>query len=224
MISNNLQSLQGMSRITQPGSCIIACVLFCLLTMTSAVAEPGAVRLNQPRIQPDPEKYVERQRQAGREIQVENVLNIFATLSNHPELAAAWRPFAGYILRNSTLPPRDRELVILRIGWLCQAAYEWSHHSITGLNLGMTQDELVRITKGADAPGWSKFDSALIRATDELHEDSFISDATWELLASRYSTQQMMDLVFTVGEYNMVSMALNSFGVQLDKDRYGFPE
>jgi len=224
IINSNLQPRQRHSRITQLAVCIITCAIGCTIVMTSAMAEQGVVRLNQPRIQPDPQKYVERQRLAGREVRVENVLNILATLSNHPELAEAWGPFATYILRSSSLPPRDRELVILRIGWLCQAAYEWSHHSVTGLNLGMTQEELVRITKGADAPGWSKFDSALIRATDELHEDSFISDATWKLLDSRYNTQQMMDLVFTIGEYNMVSMALNSFGVQLDKNRKGFPE
>jgi 4-carboxymuconolactone decarboxylase len=224
MISDNVQTRQGISRVWQSIICMVASVLCWSLMMSGAMAEPGAVRLNQPRIQPDPQSYVERQRQAGREVRVEDVLNILATLSNHPELAAAWGPFATYILRTSSLPPRDRELVILRIGWLCQAAYEWSHHSLAGLNLGMTQAELVRITKGAEAPGWSDFDSALIRATDELHEDSFISDATWKLLASRYNTRQMMDLVFTVGEYNMVSMALNSFGVQLDKDRSGFPE
>jgi alkylhydroperoxidase family enzyme len=202
---------------------IIVCTL-CSLVMTTSAAAEGGVRLDQPRIQPNPQQYVDELRQAGREVKAENVLNIVATLANHPELAEAWGPFARYILRASSLPPRDRELVILRIGWLCQSAYEWSHHSVAGLKLGMTEDELVRITKGADAPGWSDFDRALIRATDELHEDSFISSATWEQLASRYNTKQMMDLVFTVGEYNMVSMALNSFGVQLDKDRVGFPE
>ncbi len=51
---------------------------------------------------------------------------------------------------------------------------------------------------------------------DELHSDAFISDSTWQSLSEHFDTQQMMDIVFTVGQYNLVSMALNSFGVQLD--------
>jgi len=193
------------------------------MSMSSVLAEPGGVRLEEPRIAPDVSRYVQMSRKEGREIQAEDVLNIRATMANHPELSEAWSSFGAYILQASTLPPRDRELVILRIGWLCQAAYEWSHHSIMGLNAGLSEAEVLRVTEGADGPGWSEFDRALIRATDELHGDSFIKDETWEVLRSRYSTQQMMDLVFTVGEYNLVSMALNSFGVQLDRNRYGFP-
>jgi hypothetical protein len=62
----------------------------------------------------------------------------------------------------------------------------------------------------------------LVRATDELHADACLSDATWQALSATYNQQQLMDLVFTVGQYNLVSMALNSFGVQLDDDLEGF--
>ena len=43
-----------------------------------------------------------------------------------------------------------------------------------------------------------------------------VSDAAWATLAKKYSTEQLMDAVFTVGQYNLVSWALNSFGVPLD--------
>ena len=78
-----------------------------------------------------------------------------------------------------------------------------------------------QIKTGSDA-NWSEHDSLLIKAADELHGDAFISDDTWHGLKKTYSDQQMMDLVFTCGQYNMVSMALNSFGVQLDDDIKGF--
>jgi 4-carboxymuconolactone decarboxylase len=78
------------------------------------------------------------------------------------------------------------------------------------------------VSSGPDAPGWAPFDATLLRATDELHKDAFISDATWAALSQRYNTQQLMDVVFTVGQYNLVSMALNTFGVQLDKGVKGF--
>ena len=122
----------------------------------------------------------------------------------------------------STLVPRERELLILRIGWLCQAEYEWGQHVVFGREAGLTDEEIARIKEGPDADGWDPFDATLLRAADELHADAFISDDTWAALSERYTTQQLMDVVFTVGQYNMVSMALNSFGVQLDNGVAGF--
>ena len=150
------------------------------------------------------------------------VPNIFRTLANHPKLMKRWTVFGNHILSKSTLPGRERELLILRIGWLCQAGYEWGQHVRIGKQAGLSDDEIERITRGADA-GWERRDALLIRAVDELHGDAFISDATWKALAEDWSTQQLMDIVFTVGQYNLVSMALNSFGVQLEPGVSGLP-
>jgi alkylhydroperoxidase family enzyme len=142
------------------------------------------------------------------------ILNIFRTLANHPGLAKRWLVFGNHILAKSTLPARERELLILRIGWLCRSGYEWGQHVVIGKASGLSDEEIKRITEGPEAKGWSEAERALLRATDELHADAFVSDATWAELAKSWSTQQLMDLVFTVGQYNLVSMALNSFGVQ----------
>lgn len=84
--------------------------------------------------------------------------------------------------------------------------------------MGLSDAEIRRIAAGPDAEGWDPFDAALLSAADELHDDAFISDDTWAALAERYSTQQLMDAVFTVGQYHIVSMALNSFGVQFEPE------
>ena len=151
-------------------------------------------------------------------------VNIFRTLAHHPKLFKRWLVFANHVLFKSSLPARDRELVILRTGWLCRAEYEWGQHVIIGRASGIDDEEIVRIAHGPDAPGWDPFDATLLRAADELHADSFVSDATWRALGERYSTEQLMDLVFAIGQYTLVSMALNSFGVQLDPGVGGFPE
>ncbi len=150
--------------------------------------------------------------------------NIFSTLAHHPELMKRWLVFGNHILSKSTLPPRERELLILRVGWLCRAGYEWGQHVVIGKQTGLTDEEIARIPKGPDAPGWDGFDATLLRAADELHGDAFLSDATWQALGERYDTKQLMDVVFTVGQYNLVSMALNTLGVQLDAGIEGLPE
>jgi alkylhydroperoxidase family enzyme len=150
------------------------------------------------------------------------VLNIFQTLARHPKLLKRWLVFGNHVLLKSTLPPRERELLILRTGWNCGAEYEWGQHVIIGRQAGLTDDEIERITRGPDA-GWSPVEAALLRAADELHRDARIGDPTWAVLSADYDTKQLMDIVFTVGQYTLVSMALKSFGVQLDEGIQGFP-
>ena len=148
--------------------------------------------------------------------------NIFKPLANHPELAKRRMIFANHILGKSSINVRDRELVILRIGYLCQAGYEWGQHVLIARQAGLTDDEINACKSGPETPGLGGLDQLLLQATDELHHDSHVSDETWGALTKHYDTQQMMDLVFTVGQYNLVSMALNSFGVQPDADLPGW--
>jgi 4-carboxymuconolactone decarboxylase len=148
--------------------------------------------------------------------------NIFKTMANHGELFKRWLVFANHILGKSTLPLRERELVILRIGYLCKSGYEWGQHVLIARGAKISDDEIRRIKSGPGAKGWSEPDRLLLQATDELHADAHVSDATWQGLARHFNTKQLMDVVFTVGQYNMVSMALNSFGVQADPGLPGF--
>jgi len=151
-------------------------------------------------------------------------LNIFRTFAHHPKLLKRWLVFGNHVLAKSSLPARDRELAILRVGWLCGAEYEWGQHVVIARATGITDEEIRRIAAGPDAPGWDAGDAALLRAVDELHADAFVSDGTWRELARRYDTRQLLDLVFAVGQYHLVSMALNTFGVQLDPGVPGFPK
>ena len=154
--------------------------------------------------------------------QTGRLYNVFKTLANHPEMFKTWMPFATHVLRTSTLAPRDREILILRIGWLCQAEYEWAQHVRIGRRARLRDDDLRRIQEGPAAEGLSEHDRLLLTAVDELHADACLSDETWNALAKVYDERQMIDLVFTVGQYNLVSMALNSCGVQLDEGLEGF--
>ncbi|MFO8048983.1 MAG: carboxymuconolactone decarboxylase family protein [Desulfosudaceae bacterium] len=148
--------------------------------------------------------------------------NIFATLARHPDLLKSFLPLGSHILMNSTLPPRDREILILRVAWLCHSEYEWGQHLVIAGQAGLSGEEISRIRLGAEAPGWSELESLLIQAVDELHSSTVISEETWQALAGFYDTRQLMDLVFTVGQYHLVAMALRSFGVLLDQRLTGF--
>jgi 4-carboxymuconolactone decarboxylase len=144
------------------------------------------------------------------------VLNIFGTLARHPKLLKRWLVFGAHVLSKSTLPARDRELLILRTGWRCRAPYEWGQHVVIARAVGISDAEIEAVATGAGAPSWDAFDATLLRAADELHDDSSLSDATFAALRERYDEQQVLDAIFTVGQYHLVSMALNSCGVERD--------
>ena len=148
--------------------------------------------------------------------------NVFRTMVNHPDLARRWMVFANHVLFKSTLPVREREMAILRVGWLCGSEYEFSQHRVIAMEAGMARDEVERIKAGPDADGWSTLERLVLQATDELHHDKMVSDATWAALSEHWSDQQLMDLVFAVGQYTLVSMALRTFGVPLDDFLEGF--
>ena len=186
-------------------------------------------RLQAPRVAPlaDDEMDAETRALLGAtssDIRRGPILNIFRTLAHHPKLLKRWMVFGAHVLAKSTLPPRERELAILRIGWRCGSEYEWGQHVAIGRATGLSDEEIRRVAKGPEAPGWNAFDAAILRAVDELHDDSFLSDASWNALTAQWSTEQLIDLIFAVGQYTLVSMALNSLGVQLDAGVEGFGE
>ena len=146
------------------------------------------------------------------------VLNIFRTLIHAPKALRGFLEWGNYILsRRNDLPAREREIVILRTGFLCKSGYEWTQHHAIGLRAKLTEDEIARIKKGAAASGGGAADAALLGASDELHNGQFITDATWAELGRHFTEKQCMDVVFTAGQYTQVSMMLNTFGVQLDE-------
>jgi 4-carboxymuconolactone decarboxylase len=170
------------------------------------------MRLDQPRLEPLDVADLDPELKFGDG----PVLNIFRTLAHHPKLLKRWLVFGNHVLAKSTLPARDREIAILRTGFLCRAGYEWGQHVLIARSVGVKDDEIERIADGPDAPGWSASDQALLRACDDLQQDSFVSDATWQALCEHFEMEQILDLIFCVGQYQLVSMALNSLGVQPD--------
>ena len=147
-------------------------------------------------------------------------LNIFATLARHPKVFKRWSAFGGTLLYSGELPARERELLILRTGYLCRAPYEWGQHVEIGLAAGLTDEEIARVAVGPDAPGWSDEDATLLRAADELHADSRIGDDTWRSLAHRWDEQQLIEVCMVVGQYHLVAFALNSLGVEPESDDF----
>lgn len=151
-------------------------------------------------------------------------LNIFATLAHHPAVLKRFLNYAGYFLNKGLLPPREREIVILRVGWNCRAVYEFGQHTVIGKRVGLTEEEISALTKDVSVHPWTDADRALIAMCDELCADNCVSGETWQALATRWNEAELTELVMVAGTYRLVSGYLNTMGVQLDADTPGWPD
>lgn len=142
--------------------------------------------------------------------------NALGTLIRHPELTKAFLGLNVHLLFRSTLPPRLRELAILRIARRRDCSYEWLHHVLVAAKEGMTEAEIEAAGEGR-ADG--ELERAVLRAVDELDGDSNLSDPTWAELSEHLDERQRMDLIFTIGTYITLSIAFNTFGVRPEHER-----
>ena len=137
-------------------------------------------------------------------------LNFFKVMVQHPDLLKTYTPFAMQLGRTPTLPLRDKEILILRTLTLCQEEYELAHHRVMAQKAGLTDDEFEAAKAGK---GLSESEQVLVRAAEELVQDQCISDETWAVLADGYSKGQLIELVFMVANYTLLSMVNNSLGI-----------
>jgi 4-carboxymuconolactone decarboxylase len=149
-------------------------------------------------------------------------LNVFTIMARHPRLYRLTTALAQY-LTNGLLPARDRELAVLRTAVRCGSLYEWAHHLPVARAAQVSEEEIAHLARGTGS--WTEHEQALLAAVDELHHGSTITPGTWQILARRYSEQELIELIMLVGEYHKIAFFLNATGTPLDDwvgDIHGF--
>jgi 4-carboxymuconolactone decarboxylase len=149
-------------------------------------------------------------------------LNIFRTLAKAPKMLESVQRMGGFLLSGKGIPPREREIVVLRVGWRAGSEYEFGQHTVIGREAGLTDEEILRLTEdGLD--GWDDGDRLLVALADDLHADDKVDDRTWIGLAERWTEPQLIELLVLAGFYRLISGFLNSTGVQLEPGTPGWP-
>lgn len=149
-------------------------------------------------------------------------LNIFATLAKHPALLDRFNRFGGFLLYKGQLPAREREVVILRVGWRSGSVYEFGQHTVIGKGAGLTDEEVRRLA-AESLQGWDEGDRDLVELADQLCATNNVAADLWERLAARWSEPEMIELLVVAGFYRLVSGFLNATGVQLEEGTPGWP-
>ena len=193
------------------------------MTSTHAGAEPRIAPL-QPPYDADTGEMLRRWMPPGAAIEP---LALFRTLAVHPELMSRMRPLGSGILNHGTVPPRDREIVLHRTCARAGAEYEWGVHAVAFAEaVGLSADQIASTAAGAEAandPCWSDQDALLVRLADELHDTAAVSDELWAQLSTRYTDQQLLELIVTAGWYRTIAYVTNAAGVALEAWAARFP-
>jgi alkylhydroperoxidase family enzyme len=194
--------------------------------MTEIASPLGSLRPSAPRIQPitDVSDEVAAILGGGINSPAGTPLNIFGTIAHHPRLLKRFMNYAGLFLNKGLLPAREREIVILRVGWNCQSVYEFGQHTIIGERVGLTIEEITAVTRDIGEHNWNDRDIALLEMSDDLCADNCVSQRTWEKLRRDWKEDELIELVMVAGTYRLVSGFLNTMGVELDAQTPGWPE
>ena len=174
-----------------------------------------------PRIEPQ-EDLLDRIRERQRETPV-NAANVVATLARNKPINRAFGPFAQAVLFDGGLSRRNVELAVLRMGWNCQAVYEFGQHTLFGRDAGLTPAEIHAVTRPLDQHPWTDEERVVLQVVDELYADDCVGEDTWNAAAAIFSDEHMLHLVMAAGCSRLVSGVLNSCGVQLDDGVPGWP-
>jgi alkylhydroperoxidase family enzyme len=146
--------------------------------------------------------------QAGREPP-----RTMAVLARQPDLLGPFLGWAAALALNGVLPKRDPELLALRAASNCGSEFEWTEHAQFALDAGLRDEEIARLGQAIDQGDWSEHERALLRAADELAIDCNISDETWSILQRHYDQPALVEILFVVGHYTMLSMVANAAGL-----------
>lgn len=144
--------------------------------------------------------------------------NNMGSFAHHPDLAQAFFSFNGHILYGTTLTLRQRELLVLRVAAIRKSAYLWGQHLVHKQEASLTDEDIARIAFGPAAPFLDPLERAMLSAADELVADGKIGDGTWKVLSSSLSTEQVLDVIFTVGCYDMVAWMSDSLELDMESD------
>lgn len=143
------------------------------------------------------------------------VPDIFKLMYIQPRVFWSWLYFASRMMPYGKLSSREREIIILRVGWLCRCRYEWGQHVEIGLRSGLEDQDIIHIAKGVDAFDDEK-ERALIQACNDFIESHMVSQETIEVLQQYYTDQLLLEILLLIGHYQMLAGIINSAGLNLE--------
>ena len=145
------------------------------------------------------------------------LLNIYRMLFNSPDLAKTWYGHMNSVRWDTKLSGRLRELIIIRVGYLLDAAY-MLHQHIPHLALldGVSSQECEELRNWTSAKSFSKEERSVLDYVDAITKNRAVDDKIFNTAAQYFNDQEMVEITVLVGSYNMHGLVMDALKIDLE--------
>jgi len=145
------------------------------------------------------------------------ILNLYKVAAHSPKVFLNFIRLGNSIIGRTELPPRLREIVILRVATLTGSEYEWAQHAPVARQVGVSQQQLDAISDWKNSAEFNNEERAVLQYTDEVAQQVKVTDQTFNTLKNFFSEQLIVELTMTIGYYEMVARLLVPLQVEVDE-------
>lgn len=147
--------------------------------------------------------------------ETQSPLNVTHMLSHNEGVMAGVARLGAQLLSRGTLAPELREIVIVRVGRLCNSEYEAHQHEKIASELGVS-DEKLKALRGTERSMFDATEQAALRYIEQLHSDGGVNEEVFFECARYFSPSQLVELCILGGFYTMIAGFLTSFDVKIE--------
>lgn len=144
---------------------------------------------------------------------------LYRVLANAPAMMKAWVDLAWPLRSDATTSRALRELIIMRVAVLTDAAFEWEAHWPAALSAGVREAQLEELGQWATSAEFTEAERRVLRCVDEMIEQGSASADAIAALRDEFTDGECVELVLTAGFYSCVSHTLLSLGIEATRDR-----
>jgi len=145
------------------------------------------------------------------------ILNLYKVVANNPRVMLNIIRLGNSIIGQMALPPRLRELVILRVAKLTGSEYEWAQHAPLALEVGLTKEQVDTISDWQNSPEFNEEERTILQFTNEVTQNVKVTDQTFNELKKFFNDQLIVELTLTAGYYAMLARVLVALQVEIEE-------
>ena len=145
------------------------------------------------------------------------VLNITRMLAHTGPILAPWTAVIHSLLTDADLPPRLRELAILRVGYRLDCAYEHEQHVGVARKVGVGEAAIAAVrTERPDGAALGSDGRAVVEVVDQLLDTGHLDEDAFAAVRSILGDDATVKLLLAIGCYVTTAFVLNATQVELD--------
>jgi len=149
------------------------------------------------------------------------ILNLYKVAAHSPKVFLNLIRLGNSVIGRMELPPKLREIAILRVAKLTGSEYEWAQHTPVALEVGISQKQLDAIPDWRNSSEFNNEERAVLQYTDEVAQNVTVTNQTFNRLKNFFNEQTIVELTITIGYYGMLARLLVPLQVEVDESSAG---